>query len=290
MFGTLIIAYLLLGGAAGGAFFVMSAWSLGFYRAALAKPARQRRAFKALQARVYVVSLIVLATSIACLLWDLEYPERALLLFTRPRPTVLTFGAYVLATQFALGAALALANALDLASIGGRARKVLEALCCACSVAVMAYTGVFLASNAAVSVWNTWTLVGVFLFSSLSSGVSLTLLIDYFIHDQTLLLRAAKPLQRCHLACLAAEAAFIAAFVASMLANPATSKSVALLLSPDVLPVAVIGVCGFGIAAPFVLESYALTTKESRAIPVSDAVCLFGSLCLRWCVIVCGVH
>lgn len=80
------------------------------------------------------------------------------------------------------------------------------------------------------------------------------------------------------------------AFVAAAWANPQATEAIAVLLSPDVLSTAVIGAVGFGIAAPAALESYALLRKEQRAIPVSDFVCLIGALCLRWTVIVCGVH
>ena len=54
--------------------------------------------------------------------------------------------------------------------------------------------------------------------------------------------------------------------------------------------IAGIGVIGMGIALPFTLETYSITRKECRAIPVSDFVCLLGGLCLRYCLITCGAH
>ena len=82
----------------------------------------------------------------------------------------------------------------------------------------------------------------------------------------------------------------MAAFVAAAWTNPQAASAIAVLLSPDVLPTALIGTLGRGIVVPSSLESYALFRKEQRAIPVSDFVCLIGALCLRWTVIVCGVH
>lgn len=290
MFDTLIIAYLFLGGAAGGAYFVMAAWSLVFHRRDAEHPHRLHTAFKALLSRVYAIALIALVVSAACLVWDLLHPQRALLIFLRPRPTLLTFGAYALALLMALGLALALANVFDLRIIGGRARKVLEALTIPTSLAVMLYTGMFLASNASVPFWNTPWLTALLLLSSLSSGVSAVLLIDYFTQGQTLLLRAAKPLQKLHMGSLALEAAALAGFLHAGFSNPDAHKSIALLMQPDMLPVGIVGVVLFGIILPFLLEGYALTRKECRTIPFSDVICLIGSFCLRWCVIMCGVH
>jgi len=290
MYGMLIVAYLFLGGAAGGAYFVMATWSLAFHRRSASHSQRLNDAFKALLKRAYLVAFIALVASMACLVWDLLYPERALLIFLRPRPTLLTFGAFALAIQTLIGLGLALANVFDLRSIGGRARKILEALTVPTSFAVMLYTGLFLASNVSIPFWNTPWLAALFLLSSLSAGVSTVLLIDYFTQGQTLLLRAAKPLQRAHLACLALEAGALAGFVHAALSNPDAIKSLAILAQPDMLATATVGVVLMGIIAPFLLETYALTRKECRIIPFSDVICLIGSFCLRWCIIMCGVH
>lgn len=290
MYGILVIAYLFLGGAAGGTFLVMSLWSLFLHGCYPFRTGRVRQAFRALRSAVYTTATVVLVVALACLLWDLDYPHRALLVFALARPTPLTFGACSLAIEFALGVLLTLANLFHLRFLGGRAKRVLEVLCVPASIAVMGYTGFFLYSNIGVPLWHTWTLIGLFLLSATSSGLSVVMLIDYFAQGQTRLLGAVRPLQRCHLACLAAELAFMAAFVASAWHNPQAAPSLATLTSPNVLPTAVVGALGLGIVVPFLLESYALLRKEHRAIPVSDFVCLIGAFCLRWSVIVCGVH
>ena len=153
----------------------------------------------------------------------------------------------------------------------------------------MSYTAVFLMSGG-IAFWNTWALVGLFTFSSISAGVSAVLLIDWFTQGQTILLQAAKPLQRWHLACLVAETIFLSLFVYAALSNPAAESARALLLTPDILASAVLGVGGLGIALPATLETYSLTRKDCRTIPVSDVACLMGCLILRYVVIVCGVH
>jgi formate-dependent nitrite reductase membrane component NrfD len=292
LFDTLVILYLFLSGAAAGSLFVMSAWSLMFHRddRRQSHHYRLKRAFKSLMARCYTISLVILVFSILCLLWDLGTPARALALFTKPHLTVITFGSYALLLELLIGLLLAITNLFDLSIVNGQARKTLEFVCCFCSCAIMIYTGVFLASNTSVPFWNTWVLVVLFFFSSLSAGISVVLLIDYFIKDQTILLRAARPLQKSHVAFLLAEALSLGAFLAIALANSAAHKSTALLLTPPMLSTTIVGVVGMGIIVPLVLELYTLKAKECRTIPLSDVVCLFGGLCLRYAIVLCGVH
>lgn len=290
IYGTLIIAYLFLGGAAGGTFLVMSLWSLVLHHSRSHRSAPMRHEFRILRGRTYAVATIGLAAAMLCLLWDLDYPERALMIFTAARPTVLTFGASVLAALLGVGLLLTLANLFHIRLFSGRVKRVLDVLCALLATAVMGYTGVFLYSNVGIAFWHTFFLVGLFFFSALSSGLSTVLLIDYFAQSETKPLCAVRPLQKSHLVCLVAELAFMAAFLAAAWGNPQAASSLSALLSEAVLPTALVGALGLGVVVPFALESYALFRKEHRAIPVSDFVCLIGAFCLRWTVIVCGVH
>lgn len=291
MYGTLVIAYLFLGGAAAGALFAMSAWSLWLRVARTRTPQSQLlvHAFAALRKRVYVVGFMMLALAMVCLLWDLGTPERALLLFLRPHPTVLTFGAYTLAVEGVLAALLAASHLFGHPILGKCALFAAEILCCAGAVATMVYTGVFLL-NSGIAFWNTEALVGLFVLSSLSAGISTLLLIDWFIQGQTMSLCAAKPLQKWHLACLAFETVFLTLFVCAAFSNPGADAARAVLLSPDMLATAVLGIGMFGIALPAILEIYSVTRKYCRTIPVADAACLLGCLILRYVVIACAMR
>ena len=288
LYGSLVIAYLFLGGAAAGALFVMSAWSFAFRRSE--NPARLLTAFESLRSRTYTVGFLLLAFAMICLLGDLGNPGRALMVFFLPHPTVITFGAYTLAIE-ALLAALLLAASLPNSplTLRGRWLDIVEALCCIGALATMAYTGIFLFQGS-IPFWNHWSIIVLFVFSSLSSGVSVVLLIDWFTQGQSLLLRATKPLQICHVACLAAEVVFLTLFVNAAFRNPLADASLSLLMEPEMLAIAGVGVIGMGIALPITLETYSITRKECRAIPVSDFICLLGGLCLRYCLITCGVH
>ena len=280
--------YLFLGGAAAGALFVMSAWSFAFRRSE--NPARLLTAFESLRRRTYTVGFLLLAFAMICLLGDLGNPGRALMVFFLPHPTVITFGAYTLAIE-ALLAALLLAASLPNSPLALRERwlDIVEALCCIGALATMAYTGIFLFQGS-IPFWNHWSIIVLFVFSSLSSGVSVVLLIDWFTQGQSLLLRATKPLQICHVACLAAEVVFLTLFVNAAFRNPLADASLNLLMEPEMLAIAGVGVIGMGIALPIALETYSIIRKECRAIPVSDFICLLGGLCLRYCLITCGVH
>lgn len=298
MYGPLIIGYLFLGGTAAGGFFAISAWSLAFphtgrMRALAGSRGTEIRAveaFSSLRTRMYVLCLTLLVIAVTFLFWDLGSPEKILLVLARPHATALTFGTACLGAQAIIGGLLAAGSIARVPFLQGRVRRVLEAICCIASLATMAYTGFFLMGNIGIAFWSTWAIVPLFVASALSCGITLTLLVDYFIKDQTILLRAARPLQKLHLACLAAEAVFAAFFVQAALSNPAAESAVSILFSADILPVATIGVLGFGIAAPAACEIYALSLQDSRTIPISDVLCLCGGLLLRYCIIACGVH
>lgn len=290
VFSMLIIMYLFLGGASSGAFLVMTSWSIYLHHTGYRRERDFERAFESLLARCYAISSLVLAFAILALFWDLAYPERVLYLFTRPHMTIITFGAFALSVELAVGILLTVAHLFRPLCMNGRIRKTLEIVCCVCSCVVMVYTGVFLASNDSVAFWNTWTLVALFFFSALSSGVSIVLLVDYFVREQTLLLRAARPLQKAHIVCLILEALAMAAFMIHALMTPAADGALSLLAEPSMLSNAVVGVIVMGICLPFALELYTLNSKECRTIPVSDVICLLGGFFLRYCVVLCGVR
>ncbi len=290
VYGILITTYLFLGGAASGSLLIMCSWSLIFHYRKSHRSPRIRRAFRALKSAVYTISFILLAISVLCLAFDLASPHRAYLLFMRPHPTPITFGAFALTFGLAIGFLLVVANLLRPRAMNGYVKGALEALGVVCSICIMAYTGVFLYTQPAVAIWHTVTIVPLFIFSSISSGISVVLLIDYFIQGKVLLLRTVQPMQKLHLVCLALESAALAAFAFAMFGNPHASKSVDLLLNPDMLGCAGLGIVGMGIIAPACLETYALTRGQCRSIPISDVICLIGGFCLRFCIIMCGAH
>ncbi len=250
---------------------------------------RMHATFASLRRRVYSVSFAALLLAMVCLLWDLGAPERALLIFLHPHPTVLTFGAYTLATEAVIAAVLTAVHLWGRPTIGGCVLTVLELLRCIDGLAVMAYAGVF-PLGGGIAFWNTRSLIGLFTFSSLSASISSVLLVDWFIRDQALLLGAARPLQRLHLLFLAAETSFLTLFLTAAFNNPHAAAAQAALTSPDMLACAVVGIGGFGIALPAVLKAYSLAKANNRAIPAADIARLIGCLILRYVIITYGVR
>ncbi|WP_283171265.1 NrfD/PsrC family molybdoenzyme membrane anchor subunit [Curtanaerobium respiraculi] len=291
MFGILIITYLFLGGAAAGALLVTCTWSILFHAHRIRRPSREIAGFNTLRSNCYATAFVLLIFSIACLLWDLGSPERALNLFLHPHLSILSIGSFILSLEAILAGALALATFFDFHAIGGNARRVLEYCCAVFSCGVIIYTGVFLAANKSVPLWSTWTLVALFFFSSFSSGSAVVMLLDYFNPDDARHANVIRPMSAIHCAGLAFETVFLAAFLNHAFTTAAASESLALLLSPSILQTGIIGALGMGILIPFGSEIRTLAfAEEGRAVPFSDFACLVGGFLLRYCVIVCGVH
>lgn len=291
MFSELIITYLFLGGASGGTFLVISLWSLIFHsNEHRLHNRRLRLAFRTMKRVVYPVAFIMLLVSLACLFFDLKMPDKALLLFLRPRLTPLTFGAFALAAEALVGGLLVIANVLRPRWATGTVKTVLEAVCVVTSLAVIVYTAVYLYAQKAVALWDSPWLIPLFLCSSTSAGISTVLLCNWFVEGKTLLLRATRPLQRTHLIILAAEAVSLIAYCLSVASSTPEGRPLMLFSDPVLLQTLLLGTVGMGIAVPFALESYTLARRPWRAIPVSDVVCLIGGFCLRWCLIMGGTH
>ncbi len=206
-----------------------------------------------------------------------------------PKPTVMTFGAFSLVALLLVTLALTCINYFKILKLSGVGKRVLEVLCCILSVFAMSYTGFFLMGGN-IPFWNTYALVALFIFSSFSTGISLVLLIDYFIQGKFALLDRLRPIQKAHILCLLLEIVALALFIMAARSNPHASSSLALLAKPHMLANLIVGAVGMGIATPLLLESFSLAFRNPRVIPLSDTICLIGGLLLRYCVVTCGVH
>ena len=110
MFDSLVIGYLFLGGAGGGALVVLAALE-GVRSLAGRRLGLPDEFF----ARAWPVSTVVLAAGIVCIFADLGRPDRLFALVLSPQPTPLTVGAYALVVSLACAGAfsvLALADGL----------------------------------------------------------------------------------------------------------------------------------------------------------------------------------
>ncbi len=251
---------------------------------------RTIQAFGSFRTQMLVLCVLLLALSMLFLFWDLGVPERALYIFLYPHATVLTFGSISLVAELMIGGFLALGSAFHIHALQGRVRRVLNIVCCFTSIATMAYTGVFLMSNIGIAFWGTWTIVLLFVSSSLSCGTALMLLLGYFANEHLLSFRTTRVFEKLHVAFIIVEAISIILFLQAAFANPAAVNACEMLLSPDMLALAIVGVLGFGLIIPIVCAGFMLWQRKDSALPAADAFCLCGGFLLRFCIISCGVY
>lgn len=181
MFDDLIVAYLFLGGAGGGACFVLGILGLmadgdNVKRALLA---RFRNGSGRLYGRFFCASLVsalgVLLVGALCLLADAGRPDRILLLLAAPPSSYLVVGSWALlaCSGLALWITLVWCGAVSMRFIQFKALHVLLAIA---GFATALYTGLFLASMSSVPLWDSLWLAVMLALSGLSCGLALTLL------------------------------------------------------------------------------------------------------------------
>ena len=89
---------------------------------------------------------------------------------------------------------------------------------------------------------------------------------------------------------VAVEVASFACFLAAAAMNRSASESLALLFSRDMFFWTVGGLAVLGLATPLAAEVAMLASKRAyRAFP-ADMACIAGSFCLRYCVVMAGLH
>lgn len=290
MFGSFIIVYLFLGGCGSGMLLVSSVWSLLFHHRS-ERTRRETAAFRAFRNRCFVVGLVVVAIGAICLLADLGRPDRFLLLFLRPNATYLTFGTFVLAGLMVVGVFLSFADCLYVPWVTSRMKVIAEVLCAFFSVAVMAYTGLFLQGLYAVAFWDTWLVPVLFVLSAASMGMSGCLLAGTLLRDSWLIEDDFEHVHRIHLVILVAEALALAALLLVSLGGRGEAPaSASMLLSGSLLPWFAFGVLVCGLAVPIASEAAIACSRRIRPLPLADALCIFGGFALRFCIVSAGLH
>ncbi len=184
MFGSLVIAYLFLGGAGAGACLVGAVVSLlcpkelvaarmpaGGARRSLRLTAPQ--AYKRLIGSLGIAGVLFLAVGAVCLLADVGGVVNAEPLVVSARITYISVGAVALAACLLLAVAQTMlwTGVPRLASLGAVRAVAWMLAAVACAVAV--YTALLLSAMRAVPLWNSGWLAVLFVLSSLSCGIAL---------------------------------------------------------------------------------------------------------------------
>lgn len=290
MLGSFVVLYLFLGGCGAGVLLVAAAWSLLFRRTRTRSRA-QSRAFDGLAGILAAIAFVMLAVSAFCLLLDLGRPQRFFLLFTRPTPSLLTFGSFALLASLAVSAALAAVHLMAPRPAPAPLRTVLEAAAVVLAFALMVYTGLYMALMEAVPLWNNAALPVLLALSSASSGVAVVLLAVPFVRDGVLLAGWTEALRRVHRIVLALEAVALAAFLGLALAGPFARPALTALLAPEGTgPWFVVGFAALGVAAPLAAEGVRALLKVPATLQVVEVLCVLGGLILRFCLVAAGSH
>jgi polysulfide reductase chain C len=168
--------------------------------------------------------------------------------------------------------------------------RILQAIALLLSLGTAAYTGMFLKSTKYVSLWNSWWLPVLFLFSALSTGITAlisSLLVFGLVQHNLGLIALTRMLLPYALALIAVEGIVLMFFVKSFRQNgtvkPNTIKHLILKSIPGLVLTALLLIAASSIPTP------AFTNAYSVILLVAGALVMAGGLLLRFDVLKMGV-
>lgn len=292
MFSAFVIVYLFLGGFGSGLLFVSAFASLVFHCAFDCNEI-EIAAFDEWRNRCFLWGFVIILCGALCLLLDLGKPERFVMLFVHPSSaSVLAYGTMFLAALIACSALLVFANYfVGRVRISIAVHRVGEVVCSLLSIAVMAYTGVYLMSTQAVAFWTSPLIVVLFVASALSMGFSGCAFAGSLLRDTWMLEGTNTALRWGHIIALVVEACLLASFLAdAMNRGGRAADSCMLLFSGDLEVWFLGGVVMCGLLIPLIREIAPASLRQAVTLPVSDVLCVFGGLALRLCLVSAGLH
>ncbi len=302
-FSELIALYLFLGGAAAGAFAVLSIIDLrsAFVRSRSERCARvpegcagrrdavtQRHIAK----RGYAAAFGMIVAGLLCLLADLGRPEAFYLIFLYPTSSFMSIGAFSL-TLMTLCLAVALAESvLTLGPGWGKVALVAKAVGIVLAVVVMVYTGMLLKTVVAVKLWNSLWLPVLFLFSALSCGCAVVLLCMCSCGGFAGIRSRMRGLALADAICIVLEALSAIALVVTVNAPGSGAPFDAVLFGGNAW-MFWFGFVGCGIVASLAIEADLLLSRRPHATTSAAAAALLvlaGGLCLRFALVIAGIQ
>ena len=309
MFDVLVTCYLFLGGSSAGAcaLLVVLCWLCP--ETATAKDRwseivpytanqtlRELHLGKALAKVIDVgfpACLIMLCVGILCLAADLAADKGVTILLKNPAPSIITAGAFLLVLLAAACALLSIWRNLSMPAPARPVALATEIAGLACSIGVMAYTGVLLESmGAGIPLWDTPLIPVLFVLSSLSAGCGIVIACAALAGALKPASLAVSRLLAFDTAIIAAEAVCAAAFAIGALQDPTAAPAASRLVSGDLSFVFWGCFISAGLAFPIALKLAAkrlglLAQATAVAIAISLAVGAFG---LRTCIVDAGMH
>ncbi|MBS5450376.1 MAG: polysulfide reductase NrfD [Coriobacteriia bacterium] len=260
MFGSLVVAYLFLGGAGAGVVAASCLLDLCAIRTPFGTSSRasieDARPAERLVAYGLIAGFAMLTMGLLCLVFDLGRADRILLFLLRPRPSLLTFGAYALGALVACAAGLALVRVLYAPCVTRAFVAAAEVVAAVLALFVMAYTGLFLQSMKAVALWDTSMLPVLFVLSSCSCGLAVLLLLAELVDGDRRVDHVKRLLVPIDAVVIVLEAIAAALFVASARSggSPAALASANVLVTGSLSTWWWLGFIVCGLAVPLAAE------------------------------------
>jgi polysulfide reductase chain C len=171
--------------------------------------------------------------------------------------------------------------------------RVLEVVALVFSLGTAAYTGVFLKSTRYVSLWNTWLLPVLFVFSALSTGSMgiVISLLGFGLYAGTGIPEAAHSVMRAEQFLVLAEAIVLALFIIMRSrSSEAGGLSVRMLAKGRLRLIFWGGIVALGMLFPFILEQIYNRFPEYPALIFVGGACLLtGGFFLRYAIVRGGI-
>lgn len=305
MFGPLVIAYLFLGGAGAGACVLASVVGLlvpaeemtGAGGGWLEVPGEYRR----LLAPPLVIAAGAVSVGVFCLIADLGNPTAALAILVNGLASWANVGVVALVSCVAV-------SLLQLALLefvqGARVclLRVLQVLGVVVGLVAAVYTGLLLGDMSGVPFWCSPWLPVLFAFSACNCGYALFTASAVLSGAHDFFASALSRFAPVSALVILLEAAALACLVSLCgigggdAAVSTASASVTELLAGDLSTLFWMGAVFAGLLVPFAMELLTMRSGEISAyrscvhVLVSVLFTLAGALCLRYCVVMAGMH
>lgn len=314
VFNDLVVQYLFLGGAGGGACLILSVMGLlvpkecitairstGLSQEHATRPVVTTSfAYRQFFIPLYGAAIIALSLGIICLVLDLGRFDRLLLLLTRPFPTFITFGSYALFATLLLSLLLFAGWAGFLKRLKHAVFVAMQVALAASSSVVIWYTGALLQSLKAVPVWNTPLLVALFILSALSCGAALCTISTYLSGSDQFFRSVTHVVVVMDVLLIIVELAVVFLFLLNVMraSQGSTMTAVALAMSgKDIMfgslsPLFWLGFVLIGLVLPLLIQVFVALRRmgHHKAKIIASTCVLFGGFLLRYCVVQAGLH
>lgn len=299
MFGLAVVGYLFLGGI-GGALSLVGGL-VGFRSIASDSPRSAKQSLCSLLGAAFGAAILALLAGVLLLLADAGNYQALFALFFPPKPSMLTFGSWVLAFDFVLLLILFIhwqgrAKVID--------KPILEAthlFALLVGAAVVIYTGLFLASMRAVPFWHTFLVPLLFVFSSLSCALVLLATLAKITGSGLLHQKLARRATQWDIVAVVLELICALAFIALAYFVPregsfaVVERSVSGMLSGENAWLWWGIFFGMGIVMTLVLDIVLLRKGQESPARIWNTLAptfcvLCGAFAMRYCIVAAGIH